>query len=257
MYPFRLTDVADLVRVFTSDAVGAAVLVPPDAGVAWSNASLDLELRDEVRRLGIPPAQLDAVVDLGYIPVGADGQASAIWLVRQVAAAAPWRSIIVAGTSVPDSVAEEVPDDSLSGIERRERALFETVQAEVDVSLRFGDHVVQHPVPPTPAAVPKMRASIRYTAGDFMYVSRGGRPLGELDDIPSEYRELALRLREHPPFAGSDCCWGDEFIEGLADGRIAAHGQHWMRAVGTCHHLTVVSRERAAGPRARPNDEER
>jgi hypothetical protein len=32
--------------------------------------------------------------------------------------------------------------------------------------------------------------------------------------------------------------WGDEFIEDLAAGAVLAHGQHEMRAVATCHHLT-------------------
>jgi hypothetical protein len=65
-----------------------------------------------------------------------------IWLVGQVAAAAPWRTVTLAGTSVPDSVAEEIPDDTIGGIERRERALFDAVQDAVDLRLRFGDHAV-------------------------------------------------------------------------------------------------------------------
>jgi hypothetical protein len=250
VYPFRRPDLGDVVRTYMSDPVGAAVLVSRDSALTWGAERLDRELRNEVRSLGIDPGRLDVVADLGYIPAGADDVRTTSWFVRQVAAAAPWRSIVLAGTSVPDSVAEEVPDDSLNGIERRERALFDAVQAEVGIRLRFGDYTVQHPVPPTPAAVPKMRASIRYTAGDFMYVSRGGRPLGELDrdDIPAEYREIASRLRSHPPFAGPACCWGDQFVEELSDGRQTARGQHWMRAMATCHHLTVVAAERASPP---------
>lgn len=247
VYPFRRPDLAEIVRTCASDPIGAAVLVSRDSAITWGADRLDLELRDEVRSLGIDPGRLDVIVDLGYIPAGADDVPTTSWFVRQVVAAAPWRSIVLSGTSVPDSVAEEVPDDSLNGIERRERALFDAVQSVIGIRLRFGDYTVQHPVPPTPAAVPKMRASIRYTAGDFMYVSRGGRPLGELarDDIPAEYREIASRLRSHPPFVGSECCWGDEFVEELSDGRRVARGQHWMRAMATCHHLTVVAAERA------------
>lgn len=253
VYPFRRPDLGETVRTYAADSVGAAVLVSRDSAITWGADRLDLELREEVRSLGIDPGRLDVIVDLGYIPAGADDVPTTSWFVRQVVAAAPWRSVVLAGTSVPDSVADEVPDDSLNGIERRERALFDAVQTAIGERLRFGDYTVQHPVPPTPAPVPKMRASIRYTAGDFMYVSRGGRPLGELarEDIPDEYREIASRLRSHPVFVGSRCCWGDEFVEELSDGRRVARGQHWMRAMATCHHLTVVAAERA-GPVPRP-----
>ena len=80
-----------------------------------------------------------------------------------------------------------------------------------------------------------------------MLVSRGGTPIGELaaDDVPAEYREIATRLRLHASFVGSDCCWGDRYIAELSDGRRIARRQHEMRAVATCHHLTVVALERA------------
>jgi hypothetical protein len=257
VYPFGRPDLGELVRTFASDAIGAAVLVSRDAALTWGSQHLDRELREEVRSLDVDPGRLDVVAGLGYIPAGADDVTTTAWFVRQIAAAAPWRSLILAGTSIPDSVADEIPNDGLDGIERRERALFDAVQDEVGVTLRFGDYAVQHPVPPTPAPVPKMRASIRYTAGDFTYVSRGGRALGELDrdEVPSEYREIASRLRVHPPFVGAGCCWGDAFVEELSDGRTLARGQHWMRAMATCHHLTVVARERAnpvQGQRSRP-----
>ena len=250
VYPFRRPDLGETVRTYAPDPVGAGILVSRDSAITWGADRLDLELRDEVHALGIDPGRLDVIVDLGYIPAGAADISTTSWFVRQVVGAAPWRSVVLAGTSVPDSVAEEVPDDSLSGIERRERALFDAVQRAIGGRLRFGDYTVQHPVPPTPAPVPKMRASIRYTSGDFMYVSRGGRPLGELarDEIPDEYREIASRLRSHPMFVGQVCCWGDEFVEELSDGRRLARGQHWMRAMATCHHLTVVAAERAGPP---------
>lgn len=252
VYPYGRPDLASTVGSFLSDVLGAAFLLRNEAAVNWGGGRLRDQLRDEVRSLGVEPGRLDVVVDLGYLADGADDPASAIWLVREVAAAVPWRTLILAGTSIPDSVAREIPDDSLNGIERRENALFAAVQAAVNEPLRFADYGIQHPVPPTPNPVPQMRASIRYTAGPFTYVSRGGRPLGEIpsDDRPSEYQEVAARLRVHPQFAAGACCWADQFIEELADGRRVARGQHSMRAVATCHHLTVVAAERSGSPQA-------
>ena len=247
VYPFRRRDLAPTTIEFATVGIGAAVLVPKAAAITMGVGRLDLELREEVRSLGIEPGRLDVIVDLGYISAGANDVSSVVWLVRQVTVAAPWRSVILAGTSIPDSLSAEIPDDSLNAIERRERALFLAVQGQVESPLRYGDYGVQHPVPPASGAVPKMRASIRYTAGDFTFVSRCGQPIGEMerDQVPGEYQRLAAQLVLHPPFDRSGCCWGDQFIEELANGSRTARGQHQMRAVATCHHLTVVAGERS------------
>jgi hypothetical protein len=247
IYPFRRRDLGPATAEFAVDGIGAAVLVPKADAIILGTGRLDLELREEVRSLGIEVGRLDAIVDLGYISPGATDAASVVWLVRQVMVAAPWRSVILAGTSIPDSLSTDIPDGSLNGIERRERALFDAVQRQVDSPLRYGDYAVQHPVPPASGPVPKMRASIRYTAGDFTFVSRGGQPIGEMerDQVAGEYQRLAEQLVLHPPFDRKGCCWGDQFIEELANGTRTARGQRTLRAVATCHHLTVVAGERS------------
>jgi hypothetical protein len=253
VYPFGRRDLAATISAFGQEDLGAAVLLTAGAALAWGSRRLDGELRHEVNDLAIAPEKIDLMVDLGYVGDGSDEISSVLWLVRQAVSGGAWRSVILAGTSVPDSLAEAIPDDSLNAIDRRERALFDNVQARLDIRLRYSDYAVQHPVPPAPGAAPKMRASIRYTAGDHMYVSRGGRPVGEIprEEVPAQYRELAERLRIHPPFAGRGCCWGDRFIEDMSDGRLTVRTQQKMRAVATCHHLSAVARERAARP-ARP-----
>lgn len=247
VYPFGRRDLAEIARKFATADLGGAVLVPATAALAYGSRRLTDDLRTEVAGLGLDPERLDLMLDLGYIPSGADEPSSVVRFAMQAVSAARWRSVILAGSSVPDSLADEIADNSLNAIPRREVPLFEQVQAHLAVRLRFADYGAQHPVPPAPGAVPNMRANIRYTAGEFMYVSRG-RPRSELgpDGVADHYRELATRLRFHPPFVGGACCWGDRFIEELADGRRLARSQYWMRAVATCHHLSVVAQERAA-----------
>lgn len=245
VYPYGRPDLADMISAFTSEALGAAVLLPADAALVWGGGRLSARLRGEVKSLGIKPHLLDLLVDLGYLAEGAEEASSAAWLVREALGAAPWRSVILAGTSVPDSVAREVPDGSLTGIERRERRLFTAVQAVIGTHLRFADYGVQHPVPPTSSPVPQMRASIRYTAGDFIFVSRGYRALGAIppEERSTEYRDLAARIRDQPQFA--QCCWADLFIDDLAEGRHIVRAQSSLRAVATCHHITAVTAERS------------
>lgn len=253
VYPLGRHDLARVVARHAQPDLGAAVLLTAAAAFTWGTRSITAEVKEQVGALGLEGHQVDLMVDLGYLREGADDPASAAWLVRAGADAYAWRSVILAGTSIPDSLAGDIPDDSLNGIERREARLFEAIRPMVTSRLRFADYGVQHPVPPAPAPGPKMRASIRYTAGGYMFVSRGGRPIGEinLDERAGHYRELATRLREHPPFVGGGCCWGDQTIEAMADGRVALRSQHKMRALATCHHLTAVAAERAA--EARPS----
>lgn len=244
VYPFGRPELGELVRNYAGE-VGAAVLLPAAAALAYGSRRLTDDLRTEVTVLGVDPRRLDLMLDIGYIPPGTNEPDSVIRFALQAIAAAGWRSVILAGTSVPDSLSGEIPDNSLDSIPRREVPLFASVQAHLAVRLRFADYGVQNPLPPAPAAVPKMRANIRYTAGEVMWVSRG-RPMDELrwDEVPDHYQEIATRICRHPPFAGVDCCWGDEFIEALADGRRHARSQYWMRAVATCHHIRVVAQER-------------
>jgi hypothetical protein len=242
VYPFGRNDLAAVVAQFSED-FGAAVRLSPDDALTLDPQQLDTMIQHQVEVLGVDPGRLDLLIDLGYVPEGFDDPTSAIWLAKHAIASVPWRSVILAGTSVPDSLAQDIPEDSLNAIQRREAGLFAAVQTATRVKLRFGDYAVQNPVPPARGAAPTMRASIRYTSGPYMFVSRGGRPVGELrrDQLPKHYRELATRLREHPGFAGAGCCWGDQFIEDLADGRIEVRSQGNMRAVATCHHLSVIA----------------
>lgn len=259
VYPLGRADLAPVVARHAQAELGAAVLVTPASAFTWGARSLTEKVRSEAGALDLEGPQLDLMVDLGYLRDGSDDPESAAWLVRAAADAYAWRSILVAATSVPDSLADEIPQDSLNGIERREVRLFEAIRTRMASALRYADYVVQHPVPPVPGPTPKMRASIRYTAGSYMFASRGGRPIGEVaaNERAEHYRELATRLRDHPPFIGADCCWGDATIEALADGRAAHKSQEKMRALATCHHITTVAEERVADLRLPAKSSER
>ena len=252
VYRFGRTDLLRTISDFQSLELGAAVLVRHDDALVMGVGSFEHNLREQVRSLAIEPARLDVMVDLGYIPPDSANSASVVWLVRKVIGAFPWRSLILAGTAVPESFAGEIQDDRVGWVERREATLFDAVQREIEAELRFADYAVQSPNPPGNVFMARARANIRYTSGGAIYVSRGGRPMGEIPrtEWPAEYRRVASRLVTEAPFAGDGCCWGDQFVAMLADGRRDAKSHHWMRAAATCHHLTFVAQERATGRRA-------
>jgi hypothetical protein len=246
--PLGRNDLAPVVARFAAN-LGAAVRLAPQDALTWSPREFESSIRRCVETLGIEESRLDVLIDLGYLDPNFDDQSSVLWLAEQVVAAARWRSVMLAATSVPDSLSAVIPEDSLNAIDRREATVIPSVEAAIGRHVRFSDYAVQHPVPPARGAAPKMRASIRYTSGPYMFVSRGGTPVGEINRgaLSDHYRELASRLLQHRSFTGSECCWGDEFLERLADGRIEVRSQHSMRAVATCHHLTVLTREREPG----------
>lgn len=247
VYPFGRTDLTSTIATYESHAFGAAVLVRANATVMLGTKSLREALRAQVIALGIPPGRLDVMVDFGFIEAGTSDPRTALRLVREVADAAPWRSIIASAASVPDSFAREIPDRSVGWIERREKRIIDALRAGMDQRVRFSDGAVQHEVPPRPGPAPKMRAHLRYTVGSSMYVARGGLPLDQIsrEEWPSEYMAVARHLLDEAPFVGPDCCWGDQFVLSLADGTRQARSQHLMRAAATCHHLAAVSREQA------------
>ncbi len=249
VYPLGRRDLtAEIGATGRQMGLGAAVAVPAQNLVTWGAERLRDRIEEEVRMLGFPPSELDLMLDLGYLAPGQDDPTSVLWLLREVANAQSWRSVVLAGTAVPDSVAEEILEDSLNGIPRRDLDVFNSAAAAVPFPVRYADYGIQHPVPPTPGPVPKMRASIRYTAGRYIYVARGSGAIHDLghDAKAGQYRELAIRLRLHPRFIGRGCCWGDELLEDLADGASVVLSQETLRAASTCHHLSAVAHDATA-----------
>ena len=75
-----------------------------------------------------------------------------------------------------------------------------------------------------------MRPSIRYPAGEYLYVSRGARPLRDLerDEVADHYRDLAQRLVEHDAFQGPIAAGGTASLRSWQSG-IA-----WRRTPSAC-----------------------
>jgi hypothetical protein len=245
VYLVGRTDTATIVAEFARhQSLGLAVRFRVADLIARGSRQLADLLAVEITALDQIPGSMDLVVDLGYMSPDAELSASDLApLLERLQNTTPWRSIVVAATSVPPSVAPFVNEGSLNGIRRQEWALWNGLRRLGFASLRFGDYGIQNSIPPDPMNAPRMVASIRYTAGDWMFVARGEGSVRHMSapEQVAEYRELARRMFLHPPFIGRDCCAGDRFIEDCADGLNEVRTQRVWRGWGTLHHIVVVS----------------
>lgn len=210
------------------------------ADVAWSTGD---GIWDEVLRLveraKTQPELVDLVLDLGYISprpgFTTDDVLRALALLPDVHR---WRSLALAGTSIPSSLAD-IAEDTVGEIVRQEWLAWRALGTQQPERLpAFADYGIQHPSrPPMVMRRPSMRANLRYTSGDRFLMARG-RPLKDVG--VGQYRALCRTLRALPSFRGPRYSWGDAEIDSCANGGPLDGGQRHWRAVGTSHHITQV-----------------
>jgi hypothetical protein len=241
VYPIGMSAVAGQVaRAAADQGLGLAIRYRIVDAAATGGRSLADVLRSEADMLGGSAESMDLIIDLGYLHPDFSLDADQIVRVlHQLMAVATWRTVTFAGSSVPPSLSDEVPDGQFKGILRREWALWRSLFRAYP-GLRYGDYAIQNPIPPDPVNTQFMRASIRYTSGDWMLAVRGDRALRQMrpEEQAAEYQHLAELLFLHPDF--KECCAGDRFIVDCSDRRVEVRTQQAWRYVGTLHHLTTV-----------------
>jgi hypothetical protein len=213
-----------------------------------------------VEAAGADPQDVDLILDLAWLDP--DAVPSSRWVARQLqalSARASWRSVVLAGTCVPQSLSVIAEAGELGCTRRTEWSLWQDVDAATDVDVTFGDYGIQHPRVPSKDG--RAFGNVRYTTGADLYVSRG-RLLSNMDagDIAAMCRRITAG-----PFSGPDFSWGDQQIHTLAARRPTSHsaifdeldddpdaeiagmrGPAFWRAVATSHHLKFVTTQLAA-----------
>jgi Beta protein len=212
-----------------------------------------------VEAVGAHSQNVDLILDLAWLDP--DAVPSSRWIARQVqalSARTAWRSIVLAGTCVPQSASAIAEAGELGWTRRTEWSLWQDVDAATDVNVVFGDYGVQHPRVPSKDG--RAFGNVRYTTAADLYVSRG-RLLSNMDagDIAAMCRRITAG-----PFSGPDFSWGDGQIHTLAARRASTRsaifdepdddpdaetagmrGPAFWRAVGTSHHLKFVTTQLA------------
>lgn len=242
VYPVGQRPLVELVtRTSTAQRLGLAIRLRVDGLAGMGSRSIADRLAAELETLATPAATTDLVIDLAYLHPDFTIEADDVRrIIDPLLAIGPWRSLVIAASSVPATLADEVRDGQFKGILRREWGLWRSLRREYP-AIRFGDYGIQSPVPPDPINTQYMRASIRYTSADWMYVARGDGPLRQMrpDEQAAQYQHLAELVFLHPAF--TECCAGDRAIVDCSDGRWIVRAQQAWRAISTLHHLTTVS----------------
>jgi hypothetical protein len=236
--PTTLLDVAG--EAAATDGRGLAIRHTMLGVTSSSGASSTTLVSRALEGCGLPADEVDLWLDLGYI--GEDVEVSAARITRMVGRLerlGSWRRIVLTGSSMPAALSC-VPEGTDRLLPRREWDLWQQLPPELRARLDFGDYAVQHPSPPADGGA-SMRANVRYTVEDGHYIVRGRGPLRV--EGYEQYVALCARLKTSGYFAGADYSWGDEIIESCAEHDIDPGAQNMWRAVGTAHHLRVVTQQ--------------
>jgi hypothetical protein len=165
--------------------------------------------------------------------------------IRALPKAREYSSMIVAGSGVPQSLAEAVQADSLGRIPRRELELWRRLRSTPGIARRpsFGDYGVVHPdnLDLNPKAI-TLAASIRYTSADALVVVRG-KAFKSHPDGYGQYHSLSSIIVALPDFRGAGFSWGDRRLAECAAGTWGPGNKTSWVSIATSHHLAHVDEQ--------------
>lgn len=148
--------------------------------------------------------------------------------------------VIMAGSSIPDSIEKAVKQpDSTGVVQRREVIAWKGfMDANPAASLYFGDYGIRNPRASDTIA-PNMNVKIRYTIENSFFIARGHSVRKEHGYAQSQI--LSRIIVESPHFM-EGFSWGDDKIEACGRGELIGNSTNWI-AFDTNHHVSTVVAE--------------
>jgi hypothetical protein len=214
---------------------GVCVRVQLGGVVRGGSSALAAEIDARVDELRISEDMVDLFLDLGFI--GAPSTAKEIAERLKGLEPNKWRSMILAGTVVPDTL-KEIDEDTIGALTRYDWLIWKELESLGLERLSYGDYAVQHPIPPVEGGR-GMRANVRYTAGDHFLFARGTK-IGRGNY--SQYQGLCKGIRALKDFRGAAASWGEDEIVNCANGTTLPKAPSDWRAIGTSQHLEHLIR---------------
>ena len=208
----------------------------------FDRSALASDIEALLRTLGVGWAEVDLVIDLGtpnYLPITAYVRLMSA-LMDLVPALNRWRTLTIAGTAYPSSIAETV-SPPFAILPRHEwvayRAFVGSLGREVRIPT-FGDYAVAHPdLVELDMRMIKPFAKLRYTIDDAWHIGRGTpvRTHGF-----GQYRDMCATLVARPYFSGAGYSAGDAYIAACMAGTVATGNLSTWVWVSTNRHLSKV-----------------
>jgi len=207
----------------------------------FDRPSLSSDIEGLLRAIGVGWAEADLIIDLGtpiYVPL-----AAFIRMMPSLISLVPmlnrWRTLTIAGTSYPQSIAGIASPFQI--IPRNEWLAYKAYVTTLGPDARiptFGDYGVAHPdlVELDPRLI-KPFAKLRYTIDDAWHIGRGTpvRTHGF-----GQYRTMCALLMKQPYFSGAGYSAGDAHIAACAAGSIPTGNLSTWVWVSANRHLTKV-----------------
>lgn len=216
---------------------GVCIRIPISGVVRGSGQTLRDDLDDLMSRLGVDRNGCDLFLDMGYIgdrrPTAKD-----MFNVLQELDPTDWRTVVLAGTVVPDTL-RQIPEETIGELTRHEWLIWsELAKLGPRRQPTYSDYMIQNPARPMGGG-PGMRANVRYTGELKFLFARGTKlSLGNMD----QYQQLCRDLRGQREFRGAAASWGEGQIDACARGQILPKAPQEWRAIGTSQHIEEVVR---------------
>jgi hypothetical protein len=159
---------------------------------------------------------------------------------RSLQRGADWRTVTVAGTSMPANFSE-YEKDGVHFIERKEWTLWQhLISLSLPYRLDYGDYATVA-IPPPPAEIGwGFPISVRYTLPTQFLICRGVRTTGEgardMDEQLIAHAKTIVRYKKRSRLD----CWADETIDKIAAEEKGPEGlEHWV-TIGVNRHIVRV-----------------
>lgn len=187
-----------------------------------------------------PVNQTDLVVDVADNAETAANLGNVVQQAfQQLHLGANWRSVTVAGTSMPENF-QGVPS-GLHLIRRYEWTLWQSLSPHTAYALHYGDYTTVPFVPPPSGIAWGFPINVRYTLDADFLICRGVPTTGFGSvDMGVQLRGHATSIRNYGNRHALGTCWADQKIDSIAAGNAPPQGlEHWVQ-IAVNRHIEIV-----------------